>query len=102
MLLPTSAVLPVSAWFPSMVFTGIRNCPYSFVYCQLRKTSNIIVNRQVFYKLNDILKEVGRKVDNATVKNERIDYLTFVSDEEPTIDINLGEEISISKNREAN
>jgi wyosine [tRNA(Phe)-imidazoG37] synthetase (radical SAM superfamily) len=72
-----------------------KTCSYSCVYCQLGKTNKIIANRQLFYKPQDILREVGRKVNNATVKNERIDYLTFVSDGEPTLDINLGEEISI-------
>jgi wyosine [tRNA(Phe)-imidazoG37] synthetase (radical SAM superfamily) len=74
-----------------------KTCSYSCIYCQLGKTSNITVNRQVFYKPHDILKEVRRKVNNASVKNERIDYLTFVSDGEPTLDINLGEEISLLK-----
>lgn len=79
---------------------GINNippklCSYSCVYCQLGKTSKTTVNRQLFYKPQDILKEVERKVDNATAKNEKIDYLTFVPDGEPTLDINLGEEISI-------
>jgi wyosine [tRNA(Phe)-imidazoG37] synthetase (radical SAM superfamily) len=74
-----------------------KTCSYSCVYCQLGKTSNIIVDRQAFYKPADILREVRRKVDNATVRNERIDYLTFVSDGEPTLDINIGKEISILK-----
>jgi wyosine [tRNA(Phe)-imidazoG37] synthetase (radical SAM superfamily) len=72
-----------------------KTCSYSCVYCQLGKTSKITVNRQVFYKPQDILKEVGKKVDKANAKNEKIDYLTFVPDGEPTLDINLGEEISI-------
>jgi wyosine [tRNA(Phe)-imidazoG37] synthetase (radical SAM superfamily) len=74
-----------------------KTCSYSCVYCQLGKTSNIIVDRQAFYKPADILREVRRKVDNAIVRNERIDYLTFVSDGEPTLDINIGKEISILK-----
>jgi wyosine [tRNA(Phe)-imidazoG37] synthetase (radical SAM superfamily) len=74
-----------------------KTCSYSCVYCQLGKTSKITVNRQAFYNPYDILKEVRRKVDNATVRNERIDYLTFVSDGEPTLDMNLGKEISILK-----
>ena len=74
-----------------------KTCSYSCVYCQLGKTGNIIVDRQAFYKPADILKEVRRKVNEATVRNERIDYLTFVSDGEPTIDINIGKEISILK-----
>jgi len=81
---------------------GINNirqkvCSYSCVYCQLGKTSENIVERRVFYQPCDILNEVRKKVDNAAVRNERIDYLTFVSDGEPTLDINLAEEISVLK-----
>jgi len=72
-------------------------CSYSCVYCQLGKTSENIVERQAFYQPFDILNEVRSKVDNAAERNERIDYLTFVSDGEPTLDINLGEEISVLK-----
>jgi wyosine [tRNA(Phe)-imidazoG37] synthetase (radical SAM superfamily) len=74
-----------------------KTCSYSCVYCQLGQTSKLTVDRQAFYKPADILKEVRRKVDNAAVRNERIDYLTFVSDGEPTLDINIGEEISLLK-----
>ena len=81
---------------------GINNirpkaCSYSCVYCQLGKTSENIVERRVFYQPCDILNEVRKKVDNAAVRNERIDYLTFVSDGEPTLDINIGKEISVLK-----
>jgi len=81
---------------------GINNippkaCSYSCVYCQLGKTIKKAVKRQFFYKPCDVLNEVRRRVGNATVRNERIDYLTFVSDGEPTIDVNLGEEISLLK-----
>jgi wyosine [tRNA(Phe)-imidazoG37] synthetase (radical SAM superfamily) len=72
-------------------------CSYSCVYCQLGKTSENIVERQAFYPLCDILNEVRRKVDKAVERNQGIDYLTFVSDGEPTLDINIGEEISVLK-----
>jgi wyosine [tRNA(Phe)-imidazoG37] synthetase (radical SAM superfamily) len=74
-----------------------KTCSYSCVYCQLGKTSKIIVDRQAFYEPSDILKEVRRKVNEATVRNERINYLTLVPDGEPTLDINIGKEISILK-----
>ena len=74
-----------------------KTCSYSCVYCQLGKTINMIRERQAFYKPEDIFKEVRRKVDEASSRNERIDYLTFVPDGEPTLDINLGKEISILK-----
>jgi wyosine [tRNA(Phe)-imidazoG37] synthetase (radical SAM superfamily) len=81
---------------------GINNirpkvCTYSCVYCQLGKTSENTITRQFFYQPSDILKEAKRKVANANYRNERIDYLTFVSDGEPTLDANLGKEISLLK-----
>jgi len=57
----------------------------------------MMVERKAFYKPEEILKEVERKVKEATSRNERIDYLTFVPDGEPTLDINLGEEINLIK-----
>jgi len=74
-----------------------KTCSYSCVYCQLGKTSNILVDRQAFYKPEDILRAVRRKVDEATVRNERIDYLTFVPDGQPTLDIHISKEISSLK-----
>ena len=74
-----------------------KGCSYSCVYCQLGKTSENIVERRVFCQPCDILNEVRRKVDNAALRHERIDYLTFVSDGEPTLDINIGKEISVLK-----
>ena len=77
---------------------GINNirpkvCTYSCVYCQLGRTSEFAVNRQVFYQPCDILKEVQRRVANARKRNEGIDYLTFVADGEPTLDVNLAIEM---------
>jgi wyosine [tRNA(Phe)-imidazoG37] synthetase (radical SAM superfamily) len=81
---------------------GINNippkaCTYSCIYCQLGKTSQNKSARQFFYQPANILNEVQRKIVNANNRNERIDYLTFVSDGEPTLDVNIGEEISILK-----
>jgi len=81
---------------------GINNippkaCSYSCIYCQVGKTTKISVDRHVFYKPEELSKAVRRKVDEATVRNERIDYLTFVPDGEPTLDLNLSEEISSLK-----
>jgi wyosine [tRNA(Phe)-imidazoG37] synthetase (radical SAM superfamily) len=72
-----------------------KTCSYSCVYCQLGKTTKMTMDRQAFYKPEDILNEVRLKVDKAALKNERIDYLTFVPDGEPTLDIDIGEEISL-------
>jgi len=72
-----------------------KTCSYSCLYCQLGRTTNMTTERQAFYKPEDIFKEVERKVDEAVSRNERIDYLTFVPDGEPTLDINLRKAISL-------
>jgi len=74
-----------------------KTCSYSCVYCQLGKTSNMLVDRQAFYKPEQILMQVERKINEATLRGERIDYITFVPDGEPTLDVNLGREISLLK-----
>jgi len=55
------------------------------------------VKRRPFYPPELIFEEVKRKVEKAWERGERIDYLTFVPDGEPTLDANLGEEIEMLK-----
>jgi len=81
---------------------GINNippkiCTYSCIYCQLGKTSKMKIEPQVFYSSSQIFKEVQDKVKKSKEKGELIDYLTFVPDGEPTLDINLGQEIKLIK-----
>ncbi|MHA1505728.1 MAG: radical SAM protein [Candidatus Asgardarchaeia archaeon] len=81
---------------------GINNippkiCSYSCVYCQLGSTIKRSIKRKSYYKPEKILRCVERKVDEAVRRGERIDYLTFVPDGEPTLDANLGEEIELLK-----
>jgi len=81
---------------------GINNilpkyCDYSCVYCQLGRTPEIQIKRQLFYKPQEILESVENKIKKAKEKKEAIDYLTFVPNGEPTLDINLGKEIDMLK-----
>ena len=55
------------------------------------------MKRQVFYKPEDISEEVKKKVNGAFLRNETIDYLTFVPDGEPTLDLDLGKTIALLK-----
>ncbi|NOR15273.1 MAG: radical SAM protein [Candidatus Aminicenantes bacterium] len=82
---------------------GINNippkiCTYSCVYCQIGKTLNMQVERMEFYKPDEIFQAVEKKVKGAVKKSEAVDYLTFVPDGEPTLDINIGKEIELFKN----
>ena len=81
---------------------GINNippkvCTYSCIYCQLGRTNNQIVQRKSFYKPKEIKYAVDNKIKEARRRGEKIDYLTFVPDGEPTLDINLGKEIETLK-----
>jgi len=81
---------------------GINNippkvCTYSCVYCQLGKTLKSQVERAEFYKAEELAQDVKRKLSQAREKGEPVDYLTFVPDGEPTLDINLGKEIELLK-----
>ena len=72
-------------------------CTYSCVYCQLGRTIKMQSERREFYSPEEVSGEVEAQVDKALSRNERIDYLTFVPDGEPTLDVNLGREIELLK-----
>ena len=79
---------------------GINNippkiCTYSCIYCQLGRTKNLQRERKEFYRPQEIVHSVEQKVTSK--KDEVIDYLTFVPDGEPTLDVHLGEEIELLK-----
>lgn len=81
---------------------GINNippkfCSYSCIYCQLGQTIDTSISRTSFYKPENIFKQVKKKVIKATSRDERIDYLSFVPDGEPTLDVNLGKELFLLK-----
>jgi wyosine [tRNA(Phe)-imidazoG37] synthetase (radical SAM superfamily) len=82
---------------------GINNippkiCTYSCVYCQVGKTYNLSIERKEFYKIEEIRNQVEEKIDELKKLKEKIDFLSFVPDGEPTLDINLGKEIKMLKN----
>jgi len=77
---------------------GINNippkiCSYSCVYCQLGRTFELKVDRSAYYQPERIATEIEERIRLATNKNQKIDYLTFVPDGEPTLDLNLGRTI---------
>jgi len=81
---------------------GINNippkiCTYSCVYCQLGATIKTQIDRRKFYEIEEVVKDVERRVREAEKNKETIDYLSFVPDGEPTLDINLGREIELLK-----
>jgi wyosine [tRNA(Phe)-imidazoG37] synthetase (radical SAM superfamily) len=79
---------------------GINNippkfCTYSCVYCQIGKTEQLSPRRQEFYSPTELAEEAKEKVAKIKKGGTGIDYLSFVPDGEPTLDINLGKHIEL-------
>jgi wyosine [tRNA(Phe)-imidazoG37] synthetase (radical SAM superfamily) len=72
-----------------------KSCSYSCLYCQVGATHGKLVVPQEFYQPVEIRQMVDIQVQKARAANERIDYLTFVPDGEPGLDINLGKSIEL-------
>jgi wyosine [tRNA(Phe)-imidazoG37] synthetase (radical SAM superfamily) len=53
------------------------------------------LERRAFFAPEEIFKEVKAKVEAARRQGETVDYLTFVPDGEPTLDVNLAREIEL-------
>ncbi len=73
---------------------GINNippkiCTYSCIYCQVGRSTKMFSDRKDFKNTDAIIKELYTKLEKLDKKNEKIDYLTLVSDGEPTLDKNL-------------
>jgi wyosine [tRNA(Phe)-imidazoG37] synthetase (radical SAM superfamily) len=81
---------------------GINNiispkvCSYSCVYCQVGKTAKSALTRQPFFEPGVIMDEVVAHLEKLS-HGDKPDYLTFVSNGEPTLDVNLGESIRLLK-----
>src|SRR5690554_6780759 len=74
-----------------------KKCPYSCVYCQLGKTKEQPLNRLDFYTPEAITRAVTARIEQSVTQEEKVDYLTFVADGEPTLDRNLGQTINLLK-----
>jgi wyosine [tRNA(Phe)-imidazoG37] synthetase (radical SAM superfamily) len=79
---------------------GINNipeekiCTFSCVYCQIGRTKKYSATRRFFYEPEEILTAAKTHLSKLDVKDQP-DYLTFVSNGEPTLDVNLGRSIRL-------
>lgn len=72
-----------------------KTCSYACVYCQLGRTPHMSIKRQPFYRPETLVDRVRTRVEEVRIAGEAIDYLCFVPDGEPTLDLNLGREIEL-------
>ncbi len=81
---------------------GVNNippkiCSYACVYCQIGNTNSMSISRNEFYPTYDIVNEISERVKQLQSTGEKIDYISYVPDGEPTLDLNLGKEIDLLK-----
>ena len=74
-----------------------KKCSYTCSYCQLGPTTRLSYKRDSFFKPEQIYAAVLRKLEQAHKHGEKVDFLTFVADGEPTLDLNLGKTITLLK-----
>jgi wyosine [tRNA(Phe)-imidazoG37] synthetase (radical SAM superfamily) len=74
-----------------------KACTYSCVYCQVGRTTEMRIDRRRFYEPEAVFRDARGMVEKARNQGERVDYLTFVPDGEPTLDLNLGKTIALIK-----
>ncbi len=72
-----------------------KHCTYSCVYCQLGATDETEHERRTFFAPEVIAKQVADRVSVLRERGESIDYLSFVPDGEPTLDLGLGRAIEL-------
>ena len=70
-----------------------KSCSYSCIYCQVGTTKTTEIIPRKFYTPEQIFLEVEKHLSLVQKKNEQVDYLTFVPDGEPGLDIHLSETI---------
>lgn len=73
---------------------GNKICTYACIYCQVGATRHYTLDRQSFYSPEQIFAAVEEHLGKL---QEMPDYLTFVPNGEPTLDIHLEESISLLK-----
>jgi wyosine [tRNA(Phe)-imidazoG37] synthetase (radical SAM superfamily) len=81
---------------------GVNNippkiCSYSCVYCQIGRTRRFGDLLMKYYEPETVFDEVRNKVTEVKKRGEKIDYIAFVPDGEPTLDMYLGRTIGLLK-----
>lgn len=77
---------------------GVNNvtakaCTYACVYCQVGPTTEQIIEPREFFPPEQVYQAVDGRLRRIRASGLDVDYLTFVPDGEPTLDIRLGESI---------
>ncbi len=72
--------------------SSAKKCSYSCIYCQVGITRKLSITRVNFFEPDVIFAKVQKHL-NSLQEADKPDYLTFVANGEPTLDMNLGKSI---------
>ena len=81
---------------------GLNNIPYKYccyscIYCRVGGTTKLQVEPAVFYQPESLLREAEARIAKVGSDECTVNYVSFVTDGEPTLDRNLGTLISMLK-----
>jgi wyosine [tRNA(Phe)-imidazoG37] synthetase (radical SAM superfamily) len=74
-----------------------KTCSYSCVYCQVGRTNHLTLRREPHCDPGELFADVKHVLAKLRERAERVDYITFVPDGEPTLDSGLGDQIRVLK-----
>lgn len=74
-----------------------KYCSYSCIYCRVGGTTKLQVEPAVYYQPESLLRETEDRIAKVGSDDCTVNYVSFVTDGEPTLDRNLGELISMLK-----
>jgi wyosine [tRNA(Phe)-imidazoG37] synthetase (radical SAM superfamily) len=74
-----------------------KTCSYSCVYCQLGRTSFLTTTWTAYSQSEKVFHEVRARLDALAAQGIHPDYVTFVSNGEPTLDRSISETIAMLK-----
>jgi len=69
-----------------------KTCTFNCIYCQCGRTTNLTLNRQAYFSIKQIINQV-----RSVIKTQKVDYLTFSGEGEPTLNKNIGRIILLLK-----
>ena len=72
-----------------------KRCTYSCGYCQAGRTTCLQKDPADFHHTGTVFREVEARLSEARMRSEKVDYITFVPNGEPSLDLGLGREIEL-------
>lgn len=74
-----------------LTLTPYKTCSFDCVYCQLGKTTVNTLERQEFFKTEEIISEIRNFLAGVDLKTNPINYITLSGSGEPTLNSKIGE-----------